>query len=124
MLGGLIASFGKVGVEFSTDFRSFREYHALFGWRIGRWQQLPIISGVTLKYFSEVIPTDSTYSWGIWNDKPTIAKELIVMLSIQNKSTGIIIGRFSVQDTHQAVGYVQGVAKDFGVPARIYLPGS
>ena len=125
LFGCLLVALGRAGLEFSQELHSFRQYYSLFIWRVGPWQQLPHITGVTLKYFSEVTPfTPTRYSWGIWNNAPTRLKELVVMFSVQNAPTGIIIARFSTDEENQAIQFVHDVASVFAVPARIYLPNN
>lgn len=122
ILGCLVVSLGRAGIEISPDAHSYREYYSLFNWRSGRWQQLPPIVGVTLKQYAELTPVNPRYSWGIWNSAPTLSKELILMLSIQNSSTGMILSHFSVSDTDQAIECAHEVAKVFNVKVNIYLP--
>lgn len=127
MIGGslalavcLIIVLIKSGMEFSSDYHSFRKYYSLFGWRLGRWEKLPPIVGITVKYFSEISGTSqSKYSW---KNAPTHYEKLIVMLSVKNKSVGIIIGNFSLDDVNPAIDFAHNIAEGFGVPVHIFLP--
>ena len=130
IIGALLALFScllivmtKAGMEFSADNHSFRDYYSLLGWRFGRWESLPPIVGVTVKYFSEMEGGGSgRYSWGIWNNAPRSHGMLIVMLSVQNKSTGIIIANFSTDAVNNALDFSHGIAENFGVPVNTFLP--
>ena len=128
-VGGSLALFGclliilaKAGMEFSEDYRSFRECYSLFGQRFGRWERLPPIVGVTVKYFSETASsTPSKYSW---SDAPVHYEKLVVMLSVENKSVGIIIANFSLDDVNPAIDFAHDIAEGFGVPVHIFLPSN
>ena len=122
-LGGcLLITLIKAGIEFSADYRSYREYYSLFGMRFGAWKRHPSIVGVTIKYFSETASTKShKYSW---NDTPAQHKKLIVMLSVENKSDGIIIGDFSLNDVNSAIDFAHDIAEGFGVPVHLFLPSN
>ena len=123
LIGCLLIVLTKAGMEFSTDCRSFREYYSLFGWRFGRWEQLPAIVGVTVKYFSETTSvTPGRYSWGIWNDSPRQCEKLVVMLSVKNKPIGIVIGDFSLDDVNEAMSFAHNIAEGFAVPVHTFLP--
>lgn len=118
LFGCLLIILAKAGMEFSEDHRSFREYYSLFGRRFGHWEPLPPIVGVIVKYFSETA-TASKYSW---SDTPIHYEKLIVMLSVQNKSVGIIIGDFSLDDVNPAIDFAHDIAEEFSVPVHIFLP--
>lgn len=125
LCGCLLVFFSRSGLEISQDLHFFRQYYSLFIWRVGSWQQLPNIAGITLKYFSQVAPfTPTRDSWGIWNNAPTRFEELVVMFSVQNASTGIIITRFSADEEQEATQFANDVANIFDVPVRIYLPNN
>ena len=130
VIGAVLALFScllimltKAGMEFSADNQSFREYYSLLGQRFGQWELLPPIVGVTVKYFSEMERGGSSrYSWGIWNNAPRSHGMLIVMLSVKNKSTGIIIAKFSIDDVNSTVDFAHVVAGNFSVPVNTFLP--
>ena len=123
LIGCLLIVLTKDGMEFSADCRSFRDYYSLFGWRFGRWEQLPFIVGVTVKYFSETASaTPGRYSWGIWNDSPRHCEKLVVMLSVINKPIGIVIGNFSLDDVNEAMSFAHNIAEGFVVPVHTFLP--
>ena len=132
MIGGSLALVAclliiltKEGIEFSDDHRSMRNYYSLLGWRYGSWEPLPTITGVTLKYFSELVNnTNSKYSWGVWNNTPNRNEKLIVMLSVQNRATGIILGEFSMDDVNSANSFAHDIAEEFAVPVHVFLPAS
>lgn len=119
----LFIALTKTGMEFSADNQFFREYYSLLGWRFGRWERLPPIVGVTVKYFSEMAGGGSDrYSWGIWNNTARSQARIIIMLSVENKSTGRIIDNFLTKDVSDALHFAHDIAENFGVPVNIFLP--
>ena len=124
LVAGLLTWFTQAGVEVRPAPRALRAYYALFGRRWGRWQPLPPIVGVTVKYFSERVPfTPGKYSWGVWNNPPPRRDEqLVVLLSVQNNPVGVVIGHFAVDDDTGAVAFARGLADDLAVPVHTFLP--
>ena len=119
LLGCLLLGLSRPGLEFTPDCRSYREYHALFGWRFGRWQLLPKIVGVTLKYFTVKINNSSKYRWNSTSEQ---SQSLIIMLSVENKQDGIIVAYFSIEAVSQAIVYANELADTLHVPVNLYLP--
>ncbi|NML63994.1 hypothetical protein HHL22_02135 [Hymenobacter sp. RP-2-7] len=117
----LVACTTYPGFEFSKDGLRMRDYHGLFGIKIGRWEKIPPVVGVTIKQFSEMIKNDSKYSAGIWNSSSTRHAELIVMLSVKHSTNGIIMGRFSIDKPEQATEFANQLAERFKVPVNSYL---
>ena len=123
LVGCLLLILTKAGMEFSADHRAVREYYSLFGWRFGRWQSLPPIVGVTVKYFSEIVsPTPGRYSWGIWNDAPRHYAKLVVLLSVKNNPVGMVVGNFSLNEATEALDFARVMAEGFAVPVHTFLP--
>jgi len=123
LVGCLLLILTKAGMEFSADHRAVREYYSLFGWRFGRWQSLPPIVGVTVKYFSEIVsPTPGRYSWGIWNDAPWHYAKLVVLLSVKNNPVGMVVGNFSLNEATEALDFARVMAEGFAVPVHTFLP--
>lgn len=120
----LIIGHGSSGLEVSADRRSMRKYYVLLGVQIGgRWEKLPSIIGVTLKYFSEITHSSSNYkTWGVWKDSSKRYEEIIVMLSVHNSSTGIILSRFPTSYLEQSTAFAHDIAEIFDVPVNKYLP--
>lgn len=118
----LITSASYPGLEFSQDCRYMRNYYGLFNYKIGRWERLPIIIGVTIKQFSELSKSTSTYDVGVWDSSSKLYTEVIIMLSVKDSSNGIIIARFSKNDIAQAIELASNTAEKFGVPVNTYLP--
>ena len=114
----------QAGLEVCAVPRAMREYYSLFGRRWGRWQPLPPIVGVTVKYFSELIPpTPGKYSWGVWNDQPRRDEQLVVLLSVQDKPVGVVVGHFAPDEAAGALAFARGLADAFAVPVHTFLPG-
>lgn len=123
LLGCLLASLGRIGIEFRLDRTAYREYYTLFGFRAGQWQLLKSVVGVTVKYYSEIAKSSNgRYSWGVWNNQPRRHEEVIIMLSIRNSVTGIILGRCALDDVNLAIDEAHTIAVFFAVPVRQYLP--
>lgn len=115
----LAPTLGQTNLEISPDYRQFREYYAWFGLKLGRWQPLPAITGVTLKFFSTVSHSSSKYSW---NSTTSRHEELVVLLSVRNSATGMIIGRFDLDDVNPAIDFAHDAAERLGVAVHYHLP--
>lgn len=123
LLACLLSWSTQAGLEVRATPRALREYYSLFGRRWGRWQPLPPIVGVTVKYFSELVPpTPSKYSWGIWNDQARRDEQLIVLLSVQDRPVGVVVGHFAADDAPGALAFARGLADDLAVPVHTFLP--
>lgn len=110
------------GVELSPDRRQFRSYYGMLGLKIGSWQPLPPVVGVTLKYYSKIQRSNSRYSRGILGAAARRAEELVVLLSVRNSPTGIIVGRFSLDDVNPAIDFAHDLADELDVGVNMYLP--
>ncbi|TDN40402.1 hypothetical protein A8B98_13230 [Hymenobacter sp. UV11] len=124
LVGGLLLSSVEAGTEISPDLSQSRQYLSLLRWRVGRWQSLPPVVGVTLKYYStlEKGDTASTTSWGVWSNPRNRHEELIVMLSLQQRTNGFILAHFSPDDVNDAIDFAHDTAERFRVPVNQYLP--
>jgi len=89
----------------------------LLGLKIGQWQALPLVVGVTLKYFSE----RDNVSLVKGTSHVIIYRRLVVMLSLHNSATGLIAGRFRVGKVELARATARQLAIRFGVPVHEYL---
>jgi hypothetical protein len=110
------------GVELSADRRQFRSYFGLLGLKIGSWQPLPPVVGVTLKYYSKIQRSNSRYSTSILSAAARRAEELVVLLSVPNSPTGIIVGRFALDDVNPAIDFAHDLADELDVGVNMYLP--
>ena len=123
LAGCLLAWLTQAGVEVRAAPRAMRTYYSLFGRRWGRWQPLPPIVGVTVNYFSELVPpTQGKYSWGIWNDQPRRDEQVVVLLSVQDRPVGVVVGHFALDAVADALVFVRGLADGFAVPVHTFLP--
>ena len=122
----LIGCLGKVGVELRNDRKAYRDCFMLFSWRLGQWQPLLPVVGVTLKYFSYVSKKGKTpgspFNWGIWNQGSQRHEELVVMLSLEHSRIGLIIKRFELDDVNQAIDMAHDTAEFFDVVVHQFLP--
>lgn len=125
MLGtGLLAALGREGTDLSPDNRYYRRYFGLLGLRLGRWQLLPPVVGITLKFYSEVARGNAgngPSSWGIWDTAGVRYRKLVLLLSLQGSATGLVVGEFSTDNLEAARQAAQALAGRFGVPVREYL---
>ena len=112
------------GLEISADRRHRRDYWGLLGRRFGRWQPLPPVVGITLKYHSTVAKAGrpSALSWGIWKPASRRHQELVLMLSLSKQPTGLIVGRYDLDDVNAAIDFAHELAEYFDVPVNQYLP--
>lgn len=120
VLLGLVAQLGREGRELSSDNRRYRRYFDLLGWRWGRWQPLPPVVGVTLKFFTEVAKGDST-SWGIWDTSGQRYQKLVLLLSLQDSREGLVLNEFNTDELAVTRQAAQELATRFGVPVHEYL---
>lgn len=120
-----IAMLGQHGLEIDPAQARMRTYHSLFGYSVGRWQPLPSVVGVTIKYFAytttNATPSGNS-SWGIWNDSRQFSKEIVTMLSVAGSSTGIILQTYALEQAAEAVDFGQTLADQLAVPLNNYLP--
>ncbi|MDJ0365316.1 hypothetical protein QMK33_09130 [Hymenobacter sp. H14-R3] len=112
------------GLEFSPDLQRYRQYLELRRWRVGRWQSLPLVVGITLKYYSAVSKDSALGSSNkyAWKNPKGRHQELIVMLSQQRSATGIIMAHFSLDAVNDAIDFAHELADRFQVPVNQYLP--
>ena len=104
------------GVDFDLDCRRYRLYTGLHKWKIGTWTQLPTISGVTIKYFTEIITTED--ETGLRTDKDA---RFILLLSVANSSQGIIIQQFGLTEKEHALIMGARIAAIFQVPLATFI---
>lgn len=122
LLAGLSSIY--TGLEISDDRQRSRDYRGLLSWRFGRWRPLPPVVGITLKYYATRAKAGrpSAISWGVWKPASRRHEELVLMLSLQNRLTGLIIGRCALDDVNEAIDFAHELAEYFDVPVRQYLP--
>lgn len=92
------------GLEISANKRNYRSYVGLPGLHLGRWQPLPPVVGVTLKYFS------------------SSRERIVVLLSVGGQSQGLVCGRFELDDVNKAIDLAHDTAEAFSVLVTMYLP--
>jgi hypothetical protein len=120
----LIASDSHSGLEFSSGGGYMRNYYGLFGYKIGSWEKLPSVIGVTIKLFSKIADDNSEYSSGIWGATSQRHQEIIVMLSTPNSHSGIIVARYDVNEVNKATEFAHDTAERFNVSVNNYLPNN
>jgi len=114
----------QTGQKLSPDLQRNRDYFGIVGRRFGSWQPLPPVVGVTLKYYAtlEKASITSATSWGIWNNPQRRHEELIVMLSLQHRASGLIVAHFGADDVNAAIDFAHDTADRLRVPVNQYLP--
>ena len=123
LLGWAVLCSGCTGLEISPDRRRSRDYWGVLGLRFGSWQPLPPVVGVTLKYYATLAAGRSgPTSWGIWQQSSRRYEELVLMLSLHNQPTGIITGRYTLDEVNEAIDFAHELAAYFDVPVNQYLP--
>ena len=112
------------GLEISVDRQRSRDYWGLLSWRFGRWQPLPPVVGITLKYYATRTKAGrpSALSGGVWKPTSRRHEELVLLLSLQNRATGLIVGRCALDDVNAAIDFAHELADYFNVPVQQYLP--
>lgn len=80
---------------------------------------MPAVVGVTLKYFATTTRGSSKYNWKTPVNR---SEEIIVMLSVRDSSTGLIVGHFPVDNVNEASDLAHYAANIFQVPVNTYLP--
>ena len=104
------------GIDFDLDCKRYRLYTGLYRWKIGAWKQMPIICGVTIKYFSELVTTED--DTGLRTDKNA---RLILMLSVANSPQGIIIQQFDLTEKKHALITGARIAEALQVPLATFI---
>lgn len=122
----LITRLGQPGIEFNNNRSAYRNYFTFLGWRLGWWQSLPQIVGVTLKYYTSLSGSDrtpsGTTSWGVWNKQSHRSENLILLLSVPRSTTGLIVYYYELDDVNTAIDTAQEMADFFRVPMHRFLP--
>ena len=124
LVGMIVIWLSHTSVEISPDNRRYRTCYHVLGMHLGKWQPLPPVVGVTLKYYSVQgkAPDAPATSWGIWNNTPPRHEKLIVMLSLRHSATGLILTYFDLDDVNTAIDFAHDTAERFQVPVHQYLP--
>lgn len=117
LLLGICLGFLYKGLGFDLVGKRYRVYTGIFQWRFGTWQSLPIIVGVTVKYFSEL--TTSGKSGRIRTDK---IGYYVLMLSVYQSPQGIILQEFPLNQRDYVVELGEQIASAFSVPIHSFLP--
>jgi hypothetical protein len=99
------------------DGQRYRHFSSLLGIPVGQWYELPIITGVVMKHFSEMPIARGRGSWQVQN----YLHYAIVMLSTTDGNhRGIIVHKFPYRNKSQAVALTLQLASYFAVEARFY----
>lgn len=115
---GLVPCLLHKGGEFDLARRSFRSFVAPVGLgalRMGSWEALPPIVGVTIKYFAKLVTSGRPGRMRTDN-----IESFIVMLSVQDSTQGIIIGEYGLHERARAEIFAQEIADHLAVPLKIY----
>ena len=116
LLLGVSLGFMYKGIGFDLPGKRYRVYTGLFQWRFGTWAFLPPVSGVTVKYFSELVTSGKPGR--MRTDK---ADYYVLMLSVTNSSQGIIIQRFNLDQKEYALSLAEQIADILDVSIATFL---
>ena len=116
LLLGVSLGFVYKGLGFDLIDKRYRIYIGFFQWRFGTWQSLPVIVGVTVKYFSEL--ATSGKPGRMRTDKVGC---YILMLSVQQSSMGIILQEFPLNQQEYVMGLGEQIASAFRAPIHSFL---
>ena len=116
LLLGTSLGFMYKGIGFDLSGKRYRIYTGLFQFRFGTWANLPPISGVTLKRFSEI--HTSGEPGRMREDKFT---KFILMLSVSNSREGVILQKFNSNAKDYAIEIGEQVAEIFNVQLAVYF---
>ena len=116
---GFCLGFMYKGLCFDITGRRYRIYTGLFHWRFGNWQALPVIAGVTVKYFSELVTSGKPGR--MRSDK---VGYYVLMLSVHQSHQGIILQEFLLNQREYAIELGEQIASAFNVPIHTFLPSS
>ncbi|GAB2947436.1 hypothetical protein GCM10027048_10480 [Hymenobacter coalescens] len=105
------------GIEVDLPNFRLRHFTKIGGWRIGGWEELPPVSRVVVKYFSQLgtsgrpgrMRTDQEAFW-------------VVMLSVTGSAEGIVVERLALPAKADALQLAETLAKPFGVPVVFIHP--
>jgi hypothetical protein len=95
----------------------YRHFSSFLGIPVGQWYELPTITRVVMKHFSEMPIARGRGSWQVQN----YLHYAIVMLSTATGShQGIIVYKFPYRNKDQAMALTLRLASYFAVEARFY----
>ena len=108
---GLTMDFMDKGIAFDLSRKRYKNYSGLLGLKLGTWEALPAVSGITIKYFSEIVTSGKPGR--IRQDK---AGHYVLMLSISHSATGLILERFAVDEENYVIMLGEKISAIFNVP--------
>ncbi|RTQ48222.1 hypothetical protein EJV47_17495 [Hymenobacter gummosus] len=105
------------GLEVDLPNSRLRHFTKIGGLRIGEWEELPPVSRVVVKYFSQLgtsgrpgrMRTDQEAFW-------------VVMLSVAGSANGIVVERLALTAKADALQLAATLAKPLGVPVVFIHP--
>ena len=103
------------GLGFDLSGKRYRVYTGLFDWRFGTWEVLPPISGVTVKYFSELVTSGKAGRM-----RTDQVGYYVLMLSVVDSPQGLILQRFGLNQKEYALELSEQIANIFQVQVATY----
>ncbi|MFD2718432.1 hypothetical protein ACFST9_06880 [Hymenobacter monticola] len=118
LFGGFAIHFNYQNFELHPDGKRYRYFSNILGLRVGEWRQLPLVTAVVMKHFSET-PISSSRGWQV----PNPLAYCIVMLSTEAANhQGIIVHKFLRSHRGQAAKLTMQLADYLKVAPLLFEP--
>ncbi len=115
---GICMGFMYKGIGIDLPGKRYRTYTGFFNYRHGAWEPLPAVSGVTVKYFSELVVTSTGRAGAVRTDAD---QHYILMLSVANSPVGLVLQRFKLNERDNALVLSNRIAEILQVPLYSFL---
>lgn len=107
-----------LGACFDLQGKRYRLYRSWAGVKLGKWQPLPPVRHVVLKYHAHRQPAPKRQ----WSTASQVAQQYILMLSVANSTTGIILRDYAFEQLEEARLTAATLAATLGVDAHEFRP--
>ena len=105
----------RLDVALDVPQRRYRRFVRLFGFTYGRWEPLPDIAGVVVKYYSEY-ETANRRQWQVESARASY----VLMLSVRDSAQGLVIKKFAFRHKEAALQLARDVADYLCVGNSLY----
>ena len=107
------------GVSFDLKNRRYKLFRSWAGLRIGAWQKLPTIQRIVIKNYSYAHTSDSKYNWSARTER---IKEYVLLLSIANSRSGVILRNYPDDGLEEAQLTAASLSAVLNVEVKIFDP--